>query len=69
MVLGGLNAFLLLVIGFPAIARWLLEGSTWTERNFLEMAFIIALLLMLLAVFLTPVLILVEQAMDQSWAQ
>lgn len=69
LVLGGLTTFLLLVIGFPAIARWLRGGSTWKQRNFWEMAFTVALLLVMFAVFLIPVFILVEQAIDQSWAE
>lgn len=66
-VLGGLAVFLVLVMGFPVIARWLGGGSTWAQRNFWEMAFTVTLLVVMFAVFLIPVFILVEQVIDRSW--
>ncbi len=66
-VLGVLSVYLILVVAFPAIARWLRGGSTWSQRNFWDSAFTVALLLALFAVLLIPAFILVEQAIDRSW--
>jgi hypothetical protein len=69
LVLGGLIGFLGLVVVFPIIARWLRGGSTYQQRNFWEMAFALALVVLLVAVFLIPVFIVVDQAIDSSWSE
>jgi len=67
LILGGLSAFIVLVIGFPVIARWFRGGATWTQRHYWDMTFTVILLLVLFTLFLIPVFILVDQAIDTSW--
>ena len=67
LILGSLSAFIVLVIGFPAIARWFRGGSTWTQRHYWDMTFTVILLLVMFTLFLVPVFILVDQAIDTSW--
>ncbi|MCK5479001.1 MAG: patatin-like phospholipase family protein, partial [Methylococcales bacterium] len=69
LLLGGLTVFIVLAIGFPVIARWLRGGSSWTQRHFWEMMFTVVLLLVLCTVFLIPIFILVDQAIDTSWEE
>ena len=69
VVLTLLAVFLLFVVGYPAIARWRQGGSTWRQRNALEEAFTLVMLVVLLALFLIPVFIVVDQAVDQSWGE
>lgn len=67
VVLTLLAVLLLFVIGYPAIARLLRNGSTWRQRSALEGAFTLVMIIALFALFLVPVFILVDQAVDQSW--
>ena len=69
LVFGVGAVFLLLVIGFPVINRLLPGRSTWRARNIGEMAFTVVLLLLMFAVFLVPVFILLDQAIDRSWSE
>ena len=69
VALGAVAAFVLLVIGFPVVDRLLLRRSSWSVRNLGEMAFTVVLVLLLFAVFLVPMFILVDQAIDRSWSE
>ena len=49
-----LAVFLLFVVGYPAIARWRQGGLTWRQRNALEEAFTLVMLVVLLALCSIP---------------
>ena len=66
LLLGGLGVFVVLVVGFPLLAR---GRSTWTRRNLEEIAFTVALGLVLFVVFLIPLVAIVDQAIDSSWSE
>lgn len=69
LALGGLAAFVMMVIGSPLIGRLLRGRSTWAQRNLEEMWFTVALVLLLSLAFLVPMFILVDQAIDSSWSE
>jgi len=56
-------------IGYPLIVRLRRGHWTWSQRNAWDMVFTVALALLLLFVFLVPLFILVDQAIDTSWVE
>ena len=69
LVLGGVGAFILLVIVLPLISRVLRGRSTWGQRNFQELTFSVILILLLCLLFLIPMFLIIDQSLDRSWVE
>jgi hypothetical protein len=67
LALVGIIVFVVLVIASPIVSRLRPGESTWVGRNFEELTFTLALVLLLSIIAIVPIIILVDQWLNISW--
>ena len=68
LALVGITVFVVLVIASPLISRLWPGRSTWAGRNFEELTFTLALMLLLSIIVIVPTIILVDQWLNTPWS-